>query len=48
MVAANILSIEDAFMAIKSRATAMDKAANNSSGSMAAILKLKSENSANA
>lgn len=43
MVAANILSVEDAFMAIKSRATAMDKAANNSSGSMAAILKLKSD-----
>ncbi len=40
MVASGMLSLEDGFRVIKARAAAMDKAAQNSEGSMCAILKM--------
>ncbi len=43
MVASGVVSLEDGFKVIKARSEAMEKAAQNTDGSMAAILKLTAE-----
>jgi|BioPla2DNA2_1021312.scaffolds.fasta_scaffold02335_15 [acyl-carrier-protein] S-malonyltransferase len=43
MVASEMLTLEEGFKVIKARATAMDRAANETSGAMAAVLKLPAE-----
>lgn len=43
MTASGVISFEDGFRLIKARAEAMDKAAKENSGSMAAVLKLEPE-----